>query len=206
MGAVTDGEPLRWFEELYASAGVGRASVPWADLEVNIHLASWDLLDPAAMCRVLVVGCGYGDDAEWLSAQGCQVTAFDISPTAVTACRRRFPTSQVDYQVADLLELPDEWTRRPYDLVVEAYTIQVLPPASPERAAAVQALVALTARTLLVIARGRDEDDDADAMPWPLSAGELRPLQELGLQQRRFDDYLDHETPPVRRFRATYTR
>ena len=180
--------------------------MPWADLTANPHLATWDLLDPATMQRVLVVGCGYGDDAEWLSAKGCQVTAFDISPTAVTACQRRFPTSRVDYHVADLLDLPAVWTQRPFDLVVEAYTIQVLPPASPERTAGVRGLVSLTSRTLLVIARGRDEGDNAGAMPWPLAASELRPLQELGLRQRRFDDYLDDEDPPARRFRVTYTR
>src|SRR4051794_6124210 len=33
--AVRDGAPTRWFEELYALAERGDATVPWADLEPN---------------------------------------------------------------------------------------------------------------------------------------------------------------------------
>ncbi|MGD0249388.1 MAG: SAM-dependent methyltransferase, partial [Thermoplasmata archaeon] len=33
--------------------------------------------------RALVVGCGYSDDAEWLTTQGFAVTAFDVSSTAI---------------------------------------------------------------------------------------------------------------------------
>jgi 2-polyprenyl-3-methyl-5-hydroxy-6-metoxy-1,4-benzoquinol methylase len=51
------------------------------------------------------VQCGYGDDAHWLAARGCAVTAFDISPTAVAAAENRFPPSPVVCKVADLLDL-----------------------------------------------------------------------------------------------------
>jgi SAM-dependent methyltransferase len=204
--AVAAGRPLAWFEQVYAAAGSGGTPVPWADRVVNPHLASWARLDPAVMRRVLVVGCGLGDDAEWLAARGCAVTAFDISPTAVAAARDRFPASPVDYQVADLLKLPAAWAAEPFDLVVEAYTLQVLPPGSAERAAGVAALAGVTGGTLLVIARGRDEGDDPGAMPWPLLAAELAPLAGLGLREVAFDDYLDDEDPPRRRFRVTYAR
>jgi len=76
--AVADGQPLRWFEQLYAAADQDGSPVPWADHEPNPNLLSWGRLDVATMRRALVVGCGYGDDAEWLAAQGCEVTAFDI--------------------------------------------------------------------------------------------------------------------------------
>lgn len=222
--AVTAGEPLRWFEQLYEAAATEGVTVPWADLAVNPHLASWaswasgDGSPPSAGSaadperpdgggrRALVVGCGYGDDAEWLAARAFTVTAFDISSSAVDECRRRFPDSAVDYCVANLLEPPENWLREPFDLVVEAYTVQVLPPDSPERAAAIGVLAALTGGTLLVIARGRDAGDDPGAMPWPLTAAELEPLVASGLEQVAFDDFLDDEQPPTRRFRVTYRR
>jgi SAM-dependent methyltransferase len=204
--AVSEGAPLRWFEQLYAAASAGAVTVPWADQQVNPHLRTWPLLSTTAARRVLVVGCGYGDDAQWLADLGYEVTAFDISASAVARCRERFPASPVRYQAQDLLRPPAAWLDDPFDLVVEAYTVQVLPPGSSERLAAVNSLAALTGGTLLVIARGRAESDDPGAMPWPLLRSELDPLPILGLREVAFEDYYDGEEPPVRRFRATFTR
>jgi len=201
--AVSAGKPLRWFEDLYRAAASMAVNVPWADLAVNPHLASWDRLAKLKPGRALVVGCGYGDDAEWLARRGWSVVAFDIAQTAVEHARRRFPDSSVDYVVADVLRAPAEWSVRPFDLVVEAYTIQVLPPNSPERAAAIRALAQVTGRTLLVIARGRAVADDPGTMPWPLLKCELDPLKD-GLSEVEFEDFLDDETPATRRFRVTY--
>ena len=66
----------------------------------------------------------------------------------------------VNYVVADLLDLPRELAEQRFDLVVEAYTVQVLPPESPERAASFGALTSVTGDTLFVIARGREPTDD----------------------------------------------
>ena len=158
------------------------------------------------MRRALVVGCGYGDDAEWLAAQGCEVTAFDISASAIARCRARFPGSPVRYQAADLLRPPADWLDEPFDLVFEAYTVQVLPPGSAERATAIRMLAALTGGTLLIVARGREESDDPGVMPWPLLRAELGPLRETGLREVAFEEYKDSEDPPVRRYRVTYQR
>ena len=43
-------------------------------------------------------------------------------------------------------------------------------------------------------------------MPWPLTRRELDLFQSYGLQQAQFEDYLDHEEPPARRFRVQYVR
>lgn len=204
--AVANGEPLRWFEELYAAASAGEAEVPWADMRPNPHLVTWPLLDQQHLKSALVVGCGLGDDADWLAARGLAVTAFDIAPSAVSACRRRFPHSSVNYIVADLLNLPRELAGQRFDLVVEAYTVQVLPPESPERAASFGALTSVTGDTLFVIARGREPTDDPGSMPWPLTSEEMMRFEDLGLTNIAFEDYPDPEEPTVRRFRAAYRR
>jgi SAM-dependent methyltransferase len=204
--AISTGEPLRWFEDLYRAAETDGVTVPWADLTVNPHLASWTRLADLPSGRALVVGCGYGDDAEWLSGQGWDVVAFDIAETAVERARERFPGSPVGYVAADLLQVPVEWTAHRFDLVVEAYTIQVLPPGSAERAAAIHALADMTGQTLLVIARGRDPGDDSGSMPWPVTKSELDALSDAGLDEIEFEDFTDDEVPPTRRFRVTYRR
>ncbi|MCC5670705.1 class I SAM-dependent methyltransferase [Nostoc sp. CHAB 5784] len=39
--------------------------------------------------KALVIGCGLGDDAEAIASLGFEVTAFDISPTAIAWCQER---------------------------------------------------------------------------------------------------------------------
>ena len=39
--AAADGEPLRWFEELYASAKRDAEEIPWAALEPNPVMMDW---------------------------------------------------------------------------------------------------------------------------------------------------------------------
>lgn len=202
------GDAIGWFENLYSAAGGNAGVVPWADLRPNPNLLAW--LDTQAAVtsnpRVLVVGCGLGDDAEALAERGYRVTAFDVSATAIDWCRRRFSQSQVEYAVADVLALPEAW-HRGFDLIVEIYTLQVLPPEL--RPTAIEQLAACLAPggTLLVIARARDEADDRGTMPWPLLRAELDRFTACGLQEAAFVDFQDtSESPPVRRFRAEYVR
>jgi 2-polyprenyl-3-methyl-5-hydroxy-6-metoxy-1,4-benzoquinol methylase len=203
--SLARGDATGWFEELYGAAS-GAGDVPWADLVPNPSLVEW--LDAGAVSgsgrRALKVGAGLGDDAEALAQRGFSVTAFDVAPTAVEWARRRWPGSAVDYCAADVLAPPAEW-REAFDLVLEAYTLQVLPPAS--RAVAAGRIVEMLAPggTLLAIARGRDASEPEGAMPWPLTPDELRTLF-AGLELVRFDDFLDDEDPPVRRLRAEFRR
>ena len=60
--------------------------------------------------------------------------------------------------------------------------------------------------TLLVITRGREEGEAEGKMPWPLTKKELALFQMHGLAELSFEDYVDNETPLVRRFRVTYKR
>lgn len=197
------GMPTAWFETLYRRAAEGEATVPWADFAPNRLLRGWLLDQAPRLGRALDVGCGYGDNADELYRRGFRVVAFDVAPTAVDLAQLRFPA--VAFHTADLLAPPEAW-RGAFDLVVEIYTLQALPPAP--RAQAMAALASLVAPrgTLLVIARGRDADEPEGDLPWPLTKEELDGFTRLGLREESFDDLLDDEVPPVRRFRATYTR
>jgi SAM-dependent methyltransferase len=205
--ALAAGKPLDWFEQLYSRASAEGASIPWADREPNQNLIELfeKVGDLSFGKRAIKVGCGLGDDAEWLAQQGFDVAAFDISPTAIQECRLRFPDSSVHYVEADLFNAPLQWTAA-FDLVQESHTLQVLPPDLRMAAMAKISELVAPGGYLLFIARARDESDPKGAMPWPLTRQEADQFITLGLDNVYFEDYADGETPPVRRFRACYQR
>ncbi|MBY0507782.1 MAG: class I SAM-dependent methyltransferase [Bryobacteraceae bacterium] len=196
------GDPTGWFEPAYAQANGDRAAIPWAEKGINPHLAEWaERVNLAGTGRTaLVIGCGLGDDAEYLASRGFAVTAFDISPTAIAWCQERFPGSTVQYVVADLFAhaLP------PADFVLEAHTLQALP--RPYRASAVAAISASVQGQLLVICRGCDVPEPGETIPWPLTPEELAGFAAAGLLQTSFEDFEDDKQPPRRRFRIEYNR
>jgi SAM-dependent methyltransferase len=195
------GDPTGWFEQLYQEQEQGRKVVPWADLGTNPNLLKF----AGAGKTALVVGCGFGDDAEQLAAWGFKTTAFDVAPSAIRASKRRFPDSTVEYISADVLAPPEEWAGR-FDFVLEVYTLQVLP--AELRAQAVCSLAAFLKKDgmILVIARGRELNDPEGTMPWPLTRREMDEFVAKGLREKSFEDYFDNESPPVRRFRAIYLK
>jgi SAM-dependent methyltransferase len=204
--AIARNDPNGWFEELYASASQGVAWVPWAEPAANPHLVSWAALrEPVGGGRrALVVGCGLGHDVEFLAGLGFAVTAFDVAPTAVAAAASRFSSPAVDYVVADVLSPPPDWYGR-YDLVVEAYTVQVHRDAA--RRAAIRQIGGMVAPggILLVIARARADDEELARMPWPLTRAEVVSFAADDLRLVRIDD-VPEGTPPGRRWRAEFRR
>lgn len=200
------GDPLGWFEELYARASEDTSIVPWADLEPNPSLVDWlDRHVGRGRGFALKVGSGLGDDAEELARRGFSTTAFDISETAIALSRKRFPGSAVSYTVKDLFSAPAEWRGR-FQLVLESYTLQVLP--RDLRAEAARRIASFVAPdgVLLVIARGSGADEPEGEMPWPLTREELSCFRDHGLLELSFEDFMDREEPPVRRFRAVFSR
>ena len=200
-------DPLGWFEALYTHAGGESDIIPWADLVPNPNLLEW--LDahpiPGTRPSVLEIGCGLGDNAEALAGRGFQVTAFDISKTAIQWAMKRHPRSPVSYEVQDMFAPPESWYRA-FDLVLESYTLQVLPPdLRPQATEAISRFVA-PGGILLVICRGREEAEDEGRMPWPLTRKEVARFAANGLREVEFEDFMDNENPPVRRFRAVYRR
>jgi SAM-dependent methyltransferase len=193
-----------WFELLYAQAAEGRAVVPWDRRAPHPLLVEWIERHPASSaCRTLVVGCGLGDDAAYLAAQGYRVIAFDISQSAIEAARRRFPTSPVDFRVADLLNPPAEW-REHFDLVVDTYTTQSLPiRLRPTVTLHVGRFVA-PGGMLLELAVARDPGEPMDGPPWPLSRDDVESFAVDGLETVSVEEI--REPPDMRRWRAVFRR
>jgi SAM-dependent methyltransferase len=202
--SIANGDATGWFETLYSAAEQGTATVPWADLEPNPHLVD-ALADRSGRGRAVVVGCGLGDDAQYVASLGFTTVAFDVSPTAVSGARRRFPKSAVDYVAADLFTPPRSWTAA-FDLVVEAYTLQVLTGAARGTAFARTAELVAPGGRLLVIARARDDHDDPGQMPWPLTRGDVESFRDHGLVVESIAEVYDPGPDQVRRWRAWFTR
>src|SRR5260370_26628353 len=122
------GDPIGWFEALYQDGEAGKSLVPWGNLCPHPRLLDFRNAHPlpTAAKTALTIGFGFGDDAEQLAALGFQTTAFDISETAIRACRKRFPATKVAYLAANLLDPPPAW-RRVFHFVFEANTLQALP-------------------------------------------------------------------------------
>lgn len=182
--AIQAENPSGWFDVLYSESQGDVTQVPWAKLTVHPYLEDW--LSSGNICgegrSALVIGCGLGDDAEALASRGFQVTAFDVSPTAINWCQQRFPDSAVNYVVADLLNLPAQWEAA-VDLVVEIRNIQALPLSIRSRVIASVGSVVAVSGTLLVINRFRETEMEPDGPPWPLSSGELAEFSALNLQE-----------------------
>lgn len=169
------------FERMYATAGGDARRIPWARSAPHPAVAALlASVPPPPGGRALVVGCGLGDDAEAAADGGWRVTAFDLSPTAVDWCRRRFPTSPVDYRVADLLDAPPEWGRA-FGLVIEVRTLQSLPPSAVRAAVAAIAGTVAPGGTLLVGARMRAGGPPPSGPPWPLVQADLDAFTHHGL-------------------------
>lgn len=205
--AIERGDRNSWFEELYQLGETRPEVVTWGDKKANPHLVTWAERKKLSGRgkRALVIGCGYGDDAEWLSHRDFEVTAFDIAPTAISAARKRFPSSRVHYLVADILGPHPEW-RGVFDFVFEAYTLQML--TGDDRIRATRAIASTVKDTLLVVTRGRDDSEDVGLIPWPLTLSDLSNFQDpkFGLIQSSIEDFNDDETLPVRRFRVEYSK
>lgn len=201
--AARYGDPTSWFEQLYSDAAQGHAIVPWDRRAPHPLLVDWVERQPATSVLTLVVGSGLGDDAAFLAAHGYRVIAFDISRSAIESARRRFPTSPVDFRIADLLNPPAEW-RQHFDLVVETYTTQSLPVRlRPTVVLHVGRFVAPGGK-LVVLAVARDVDEAVDGPPWPLSRADIESFAVEGLEVLSLDEIRD--PPGTHHWRAVFSR
>lgn len=209
MHGRIDADPSRhaWFGEVYARAGDDPARVPWADLEP--HPLTRAFVDGqvrgVAGLKVLDIGCGLGDNAEYFAVAGAVVTAFDFVPDAIDWAKRRFPASRVAYRVADLFASPREWEDA-FDLVHECYTLQAIAPRQLPAAFAAFARVLAPQGALILIARARDEDAPGKGPPWPLPPSVFEIAKEHGFAPSMIEDIA--ATPAIggRHWRALLRR
>jgi len=200
-------DPMGWFDSIYSDAQGDHTAVFWADLAPNPYLIDWLEQNPLKVSgrKAIAIGCGVGDDAEAMAAYGYDVTAFDISPSAISLCQNRYKETKVNYLVTDLFNYPKEWFQE-FDLVYECNTIQVLP--GKYRSKAMEAMVSLIAANgqLLVSCRSRNAGEQEDVIPLPLDKEEIDGFIRLGLVEKSFLAYDDDQEPSVPHFFSTYCK
>jgi SAM-dependent methyltransferase len=166
--ALATGDSTGWFDQLYAAGERGRVAIPWSRTEAHPLLLDWararDLHGRGQ--RAVVVGCGLGADAEYLSSLGFTTTAFDISPAAIRLARRRHPHSQVHYTTANLLDPPPPWWRA-FELVVEIINVG--------------RLVAAGGTLLAIEETAAVSGTTRQLPPWPLLRDEIQSFAADGL-------------------------
>lgn len=202
------GDATGWFEAIYKQADGDNEHLPWADLEPNRFLKTWaETVDLRGNGRkALVVGCGLGDDAKFLEDLNFVVTAFDISETAIQWAKRLHKDTKIDFQTADLFDAPDDW-QRAFDFVLEVYTIQPLP--LEIRSQVIDGIADFVAEggELVVVTRGREDDEQPLELPWALSRKDLSRFEQNGLKQMSFTEMFgDEEDEPIPRFVVKYRR
>src|SRR5215204_2961101 len=201
------GDATGWFDALYREAEGDNEKIPWADLEPNRFFREWaEKTNLQGNNRnALVVGCGLGDDARYLHDLGFKVTAFDISRTAIEWARRLHHETDINFVVADLLDTPKEWYQA-FEFVLEVYTIQPLPLEIRTRVIdAIANFVEFRGR-LVVVTRGRADDEIPPELPWAMSRKDLSRFQENGFEQLSFEEDEGDEEPPIPRFVVEYER
>ncbi len=206
-------EALERFESIYLEAEKAGdpALVPWEHGAPNPALVAWlDHVAPGLIrcgCRVGVVGCGLGHDARELIRRGYEVTAFDVSAAAVRWAKALDPDNAQCYFRADVLEPPPRWVHR-FDLVVESYTIQSLPPEyRPAMVESISRLVGMNGNLLVICRAAEGLDVEQTGPPWPMTESELLELASMSsLQPDGVEHVVDDESPPRRRMRALFHR
>lgn len=93
--------------------------LPWDTGRPDPHLVAAFADGTLPPGRALEIGCGTGTNAVWLAAQGCAVTAIDVSEAAIERARARAAAAgvDIDFRVVDLLAEPIPGA--PFDLVFD---------------------------------------------------------------------------------------
>ena len=181
---VEEDKPNDWFERLYAASDEGGVGVPWANMAPHPVFKSW--IDPFPKLEqpktALVVGCGLGDDAIELETKGYTVTAFDVAESAIALCKKRFPNAQVDFVVADLLKGIPSWDRK-FDLVLEIYTIQAVPPKCEKRLIQhVSDFVSENGKLVVITEIQHSKRTFENGPPWLLNHDYVASFEQCGLK------------------------
>jgi SAM-dependent methyltransferase len=136
---------------------------------------------------------------------GFKVTAFDISETAIEWAKKLHAETDIDFHAADLFVPPRGWLGG-FEFVLEVYTIQPLP--LEMRAKVIDSIAHFVAENgkLVVVTRGREDDEQPLELPWALSRRDLSRFESNGLKQTHFEEMPGDEDVPVIRFVVEYER
>ena len=168
-------------------------------------LKNWIKIANITNKKALVIGCGLGDDSEFLAQYKANVTAFDIAPSSIEWCKKRFNNSSVNYLVADLLNLDNSW-KNSLDIIFESRTIQALPITIRKEVIEAIATLLKAKGTLLIVTRLLDKEDTIDGPPWPVSEEELSQFSEYGYQEMKRIPYIDPNNPSIKQALIEYQR
>ena len=176
----THKEATQWFDELYKEHKDRHENIPWARLSVNPLLEDYLKKTEHHHGKALVIGCGLGDDAVALEVAGYEVTAIDISQTALDVAKERFSEAKVVWEKQDIFEMPEQYLGY-FDFVFEALTIQSLPVEFREKMIkAIADTLAPKAHLLLV---AHKKEVAFKGPPWPLEELELEWFKAFGLTE-----------------------
>ena len=193
-----------WFERIYEQAESAGSRVPWDRGAPHRHLVDWvqrEHIDGVGK-RAVVIGCGLGDDAEFVASRGFETVGFDIAPSAIRMAQRRFRDSGVTYAVANLFALPAGWSQS-FDLVVENQTAQALPGEIRRGAVATIASLVAPGGLLLFLANRAVPGQPVVGPPYSLARSELDQVQDAGLAPVSIESLSSNGQP---RWRAVYRR
>lgn len=194
---------LARFEDIYRNAGGDAGQVPWSDKAPRARLGTWLSANPGRGRTAMDVGCGLGDNAAMFAEAGYNVTAFDLSATAVDWAKKRQAGLGIAFEVGDIFRLPAAWQGR-FDLVHETYNLQALPLELRTRAAEAIAAMVAPGGTLLVLARRREEGETVEGPPIPVTLADLKNFTAAGLSEVERELFLDERQ--IRHVMAVYTR
>lgn len=189
----------QWFDGLYQNNKTTQENIPWARRDVNPLLQSYIEETKEHQGRALVIGCGLGDDAKALEDAGYDVTAIDVSPTALELAKERFPESNIDFKKQDIFEYEEV-----FEFVFEAFTIQSVP--VEFRTNMIKAVAKTVAKDgkLLLVAHKREAM--LGGPPWPLEAHQVDLFKEEGLDELSHVLHTEASHISNTRFRVLYQR
>lgn len=192
-----------WFDDLYKNNKTSQENIPWARQAVNPLLLSY-LDEPREHNgTALVIGCGLGDDAKALEDAGYEVTAIDVSQTALDLAKERFFDSHIIFEKQDIFDMPKRYDEY-FDFVFEAFTIQSLPVEFREKMIhAVSKSVAKNGKLLLV---AHKREAMFDGPPWPLEVDEVNLFKKEGLTELSHEIHTEESKISGTRFRVFYQK
>lgn len=193
-----------FFENIYKQSQGDEKQIPWAEMKTNPYLEEY-LANHLSEGKAIVIGCGLGDDAVAMDEAGFDVTAIDISETAISWCQNKYDYTDINFKVQDIFELPDEMLGS-YDFIFESRTIQSLPLEYRNKIiGAISSLLSPRGK-LLAIADGKNEGKRYPGPPWPLEKNELRLFENYELNTLEFSIFANDTGLSPLKFRALYQK